>query len=143
MIDSEGLKRHEKKAYTVFMASLALIVLVLLSGVALGIASRNHALINNIILERGRALFRQIVLTRAWASHYGGVYVRKAEGVESNPWLDHPDLTASDGTILTLRNPALMTREISELASIRDGYAFSITSLKPLNPANAPDDFER
>ncbi len=143
MIDSEGLKRHERRAYAVFMSSLALIVLVLLSGVALGVASRNHALINDVILERGRALFRQIVLTRAWASRYGGVYVPKAGGVESNPWLDHPDIEAADGSVLTLRNPALITREISELASLRDGYAFSITSLKPLNPGNAPDAFER
>jgi diguanylate cyclase (GGDEF)-like protein len=71
------------------------------------------------------------------------VYVLKGSGVESNPWLEHPDLEAADGSMLTLRNPALITREISEIVALQDDYRFRITSLKPLNPGNTPDDFER
>jgi diguanylate cyclase (GGDEF)-like protein len=36
-----------------------------------------------------------------------------------------------------------MAREMSELTAGSDGFTFRITSLKPLNPDNAPDDFER
>ena len=44
--------------------------------------------------------------------------------------------------MLTLRNPAQITREISERAARQAGYHFRITSLKPINPGNAADDFK-
>jgi signal transduction histidine kinase/ActR/RegA family two-component response regulator len=40
-------------------------------------------------------------------------------------------------------NPAYMTRQISELAQRNHGTQFHITSLKPIRPANAPDDWEQ
>ena len=133
----------EGKAYRMFLLSLGAMIILLFAGIFLGMAIRNASLVQEIILERGRSLFQQIVLTRRWAAEYGGVYVRKGPGVESNPWLEHPDLEAADGSLLTLRNPALITREISEIAALQDDYRFRITSLKPINPGNAPDDFER
>ncbi|NIR26599.1 MAG: DUF3365 domain-containing protein, partial [candidate division Zixibacteria bacterium] len=39
--------------------------------------------------------------------------------------------------------PAYMTRQMSELARERGLYTFHITSLKPINPANSPDEWER
>jgi diguanylate cyclase (GGDEF)-like protein len=48
----------------------------------------------------------------------------------------------SDGKTYTRKNPALMAREISELAEREGLFRFHITSLRPLNPANAPDAFE-
>jgi len=44
--------------------------------------------------------------------------------------------------VLTLRNPALVVREVSELSAKRSGVTFRAVSLKPLNPGNAPDGFE-
>jgi len=142
-LDTEKLDRDERRAYRIFIASLAAILLILFTGIFIGVAVRNTTLVQDIILERAKSLFQQIVLTRRWAAEYGGVYVRKGPGVESNPWLEHPDLQAADGSMLTLRNPALITREISEIAARGVGYRFRITSLKPVNPGNSPDDFER
>jgi diguanylate cyclase (GGDEF)-like protein len=62
--------------------------------------------------------------------------------MQSNPYLENPDIKAEDGQMLTKKNPALMTREISELSSDKDGFIFHITSLRPLNPHNAADPFE-
>jgi diguanylate cyclase (GGDEF)-like protein len=88
-----------------------------------------------------------IVLTRHWNAEYGGVYVEKKPGIESNPFLRelgvNPDIRASDGRVLTLRNPAIMTREISELARRNNGTEFHMISLKNVNPENRPDDFEK
>ena len=88
-----------------------------------------------------------IVLTRHWNALYGGVYVEKKPGVESNPYLKelgvNPDIRTTDGRILTLRNPAIMTREISELARRDNAVGFHMISLKNLNPENRPDDFEK
>ncbi|MDX9957386.1 MAG: diguanylate cyclase [Spirochaetia bacterium] len=143
MKDTPVTDTDEGRAYHMFLVSLGAVIVLLFSGIFLGVGIRNTSLVHEIILERGRSLFQQIVLTRLWAAQYGGVYVRKGPGVESNPWLEHPDLEAADGSLLTLRNPALITREISEIAALQDDYHFRITSLKPLNPGNAPDDFER
>jgi diguanylate cyclase (GGDEF)-like protein len=42
-----------------------------------------------------------------------------------------------------MKNPALMTREISEYARQSGDFMYHITSLTPLNPDNVPDIFER
>ena len=82
------------------------------------------------------------MLTRKWSAQHGGVYVIKRPGVQSNPYLEKPDLETADGRTLTLKNPALMTREVSELTNESNSFTFHITSLRPLNPDNAPDAFE-
>jgi len=51
-------------------------------------------------------------------------------------------LGCQNGIEYTLRNPALVTRELSELAEGKQAYAFHITSLNPLNPVNAPTEWE-
>ncbi len=87
-------------------------------------------------------LHKQILLTRQWASDHNGLFVLKQKGVEANPYLDLPTVTDAAGHIYFLRNPAMITRELSQYAK-RDGLGFfRVTSLKPVNPANEPDDFE-
>ncbi len=97
-------------------------VLLIVAGLAaIGLELANHqATVEEFVLARARAHFRDIVLTRRWAAEYGGVYVEKREGVEANPYLENPDVVADNGKTYTLRNPALMTREVSELAA-REG----------------------
>ncbi len=133
---------REKKAYARFIVSLGTAILVCFGGIFVGLALRSDELMEKTMLERARSLFENIVHARAWNASYGGVFVPKGPGVESNPWLDRPDLESEQGT-LTKRNPATMTREISEFAARDSSYSFHITSTKPLNPANAPDAFER
>jgi diguanylate cyclase (GGDEF)-like protein len=94
-------------------------------------------------LIRARVLFNTIVLTRKWNANYGGVYVEKRAGVESNPFLMNPDIRTTNGMVLTKRNPALMTREISEYAAREGMFTFHLTSLNLLNPQNKPDAFEK
>ena len=131
--------QHEIRSFRVFMVSVSLAVALCISGGFLGVAIRGRALIEQEMIDRARADFRNIVQTRAWAAHYGGVYVEKRPGMQSNPFLKHPDIKGIDGKIYTLKNPALMTREISERLKQSEGYFFHITSLAPLNPANQPD----
>ncbi|MCP4024053.1 MAG: diguanylate cyclase, partial [Desulfobacteraceae bacterium] len=57
--------------------------------------------------------------------------------------LKNPDITTVTGEVYTKKNPALMTREISKLAEQAGDFQYHITSLKPLNPNNGPDEFER
>ncbi len=93
--------------------------------------------------QQARMLYKQILLTRQWASDHNGLFVLKRQGIKENPFLELPKVKDSSGNIYLLRNPAMITRELSEYAK-RDGLGhFRVTSLKPINPDNSPDDFER
>ncbi|MEO5349883.1 MAG: response regulator [Magnetococcus sp. YQC-3] len=82
---------------------------------------------------------------RHWATRHGGVYVPVDERTPPNQHLAHlpeRDITTPSGKQLTLMNPAYMLRQIMDEHSDLYGTRGKITSLKPLNPANAPDPWE-
>jgi two-component system, NtrC family, sensor kinase len=93
--------------------------------------------------QQARMLYKQILLTRQWAADHNGLFVLQQKGVEANPYLDLPEVTDALGQTYYLRNPAMITRELSEYAK-KDGLGhFRVTSLQPVNPANGPDTFEK
>jgi two-component system, NtrC family, sensor kinase len=93
--------------------------------------------------QQARMLYKQILLTREWASDHNGLFILKRQGLEENPFLELPTVQDSNGNIYLMRNPAMITRELSEYAK-RDGLGhFRVTSLKPINPVNSPDNFEK
>jgi len=131
-----------------YLTLILLIICLIVLSVFWGFGYNAGNLIREELHQQGRAFVQEIVLTREWAASYGGVYVQMRPGTEVNPYLlKLPDVTAvitdSDGKRYTLKNPALMTREISDLTVKRGIITFKITGLNPLNPANAPDAFER
>lgn len=132
----------DRRIYRRFFLTASLVIGLCVSGIFLGLAVRSSMLMHEQVVARARALFGGIVLTRAWNALHGGVYVLKRPGEPSSPYLENPDLAAADGRVLTMKNPAIMTREISELADDKNLFLFRITSLKPLNPHNAADAFE-
>lgn len=134
--------RQEEKIYRTFIVSLALSIALCLSAIFFGMSIRTKAILHEELLTQGRAHFKSILMTRLWNAKYGGVYVEKTNGVKSNPYLENPDIKTIDGRIFTLRNPAMMTREISGFSKVFDNFSFNITSLKPLNPDNRADAFE-
>jgi len=73
-----------------------------------------------------------------------GVFVPVSDEIQPNPYLDVPnrDVLTTDNVLLTKINPAYMTCLIWELAEENDNVTYHITSLKPIRPANAPDDWE-
>jgi len=131
----------------VFFISLSLIVLFFIAAIFFGIYLRSDALMFETIRDEARSYFDLILQTRIWNAQHGGVYVEKKEGVGSNLYLKEvgiePDIVCSNNRVLTMRNPALMTKEISQLIGKRSGVRFHITSLKPINSENSPDRFER
>lgn len=106
--------------------------------------SQIHARTTELMREGARNVFHTIVAARQWNASSQGVYVVTDKSVAPNPHLKGADreLVTSDGTQLTRVNPAYMTRLIAQ--SIRDGsnLQLRIPSLKPINPQNAPDDWE-
>jgi two-component system, NtrC family, sensor kinase len=93
--------------------------------------------------QQARMLYKQILLTRQWASDHNGLFILKKEGSEANPYLDLPTMTDNLGQTYFLRNPAMITRELASYAK-KDGFGhFRVTSLDPVNPLNQPDLFEK
>ncbi len=86
------------------------------------------------------AIAGQVVAFRSWVASTGVVWVDNL----------HPDLKdflkkneCNDDTIYYSKNPALATRELSELVSKSHiGATFRVTSENYRNPQNKPDSFE-
>lgn len=82
---------------------------------------------------------------RLWGTKHGGVYVPATAETPPNPYLSHlvdRDLTLPSGKQLTLMNPAYMVRQMMSDYGKLYGIRGRITSLRPLNPGNAPDNWE-
>ena len=95
--------------------------------------------------SEANAAFQKDVTYRLWAAMQGGVYVTPSDKTPPNPYLAHVpnrDVETTQGNNLTLVNPAYMTRQVHELGKEKYGLRGHITSLKPLRPENAPDEWE-
>ena len=102
--------------------------------------------IQDLALNTARVNFEKDVLFRYWGADHGGVYVPVTAATQPNPYLaeiPERDVVTPSGRLLTLINPAYMTRQLYDLArQKKTGIQGHITSLRPINPINAPDAWE-
>jgi len=109
--------------------------------------ARTTVLIREQAREQAISYLDLVVTSRTWNADHGGVWVLKTPTSPTNPYLRElgvePDTSTVSGTLLTLRNPAAMTNELSRIVARGEGVQFRMTSLKVVNPANAPDRWER
>lgn len=119
------------------------VALVIAMGVSLNLISKEHEeLVYKQLDVQAKVLFSQIVITRKWIASHGGIFVAEPfEGI--SPFLAEPEITDSKGRKYARKSPAMVTKELSEYAKKEGTYWFNITSLKLINPENAPDDFEK
>lgn len=129
-----------------FLINLTWVLAIVIGAIYIGISYRNNTLMLQSIRDQASSFFDLIVKTRTWNAEYGGIYVEKKPGVETNPYLSglgvEPEIKTIDGRVLTMRNPAMMTRELSIISERDAGVQFHITSLKLVNTSNKPDQFE-
>ena len=96
--------------------------------------------------DEGSSFFDEILNVRLWLSNHGGVYVPLDTAGGVNKYLKDivgvDAIIECDGRTFTLKNPALVTRELSESTQHGDRLKYKITSLNLMNPDNAPDSFE-
>ena len=95
--------------------------------------------------SQARVAYEKDVIYRRWNAVHGGVYVSVTKETQPNPHLsDIPerDISTPSGKMLTLMNPAYMTRQAHELEKQKLGVRGHITSLNPIRPENAPDSWE-
>ncbi len=121
-----------------------IIVTLIITTIFFIMAQRQQTYIEKHLLTTARTVYNNIVIVRKWISDHEGVFVVQRDEVNPNPFLDHPILRTTHGDTLILRNPAMVTRELSDLSYIiGKDYSFHLTSLKYINPNNRPDQFER
>lgn len=108
---------------------------------------RNNEEIKERALIEANTIFEHNLAYRRWNTMSGGIYVKVSEKNQPNPYLVAPDrdLRTVDGQMLTLINPFRMTKQTYELLQKQSPLAAinRTVSLKPLNPDNMPDDWER
>lgn len=98
------------------------------------------------VQTRARTMLERDILYRDWVASHGGVYVPITEDSPPNPHLEflpERDVVSSSGLRLTLVNPSYMTHQAFTLGNRTGETVSKITSLKFLNPGNAPDDWEK
>ncbi len=98
-----------------------------------------------LAIKEARANFDKDQAFRLWAAKHGGVYVPPNKRTPPNPYLSHipdRDVVTTGGKHLTLMNPAYVIRQLMDEYTELYGIKGHITSLKVLNPDNAPDEWE-
>ena len=134
--------RSAMKLQYKFMLIIGLVLALSYAAILFAIARLQHDLIIGQASQQARMLFHHIILIREWVSDHQGLFFIKTDQVVENPYLDPPHLQTQQGIVLVKRNPAMVTRELSDYTA-RAGYgSFRVTSLKPINPTNRPDSFE-
>ena len=140
--DSPGFRPLRFRGYFVTALVLwSLAIAVLLAG--------NLTRVSEGVIEqariKARASFKRDMLFRDWNLDHGGVYLPVNESVQPDPWNSSPnrDAVTPLGLKLTQVNPTAMIRLINQLEDSRSRFPSRITSLKPINPANEPDRWER
>ena len=96
-----------------------------------------------ILFEQALTLYNSVVTMREWSSNHGAIYIKAHDNIKPNPYLIDNHTFTKDNELLIKINPAWMTRQISEMSNEKQKYYFKITSLNPMNPINAPDEFEK
>lgn len=110
--------------------------LVVIVSAAINILHANNQA-ENIARAQGLTIMTYLDLVRAWNIKHGGIFVSSKKSSEG---MTAPEI---DPSAMAWINPYVMTIQLSKLADESEHLNFRLTSLKPLNPANAADDWER
>lgn len=145
MVEKPTTPRHQRIWRYAFLLACAWTLLVAAS---LAWNTRQHETsLRELARVKAVTAFERDRIFRRWVSQQGGVYVAVTPKVPPNPLLAHVperDLTTPSGKKLTLINAAYLTRQAFGSAKETDrGGMGRLVSLKPINPANAPDPWER
>ncbi len=136
--------RYIKKSLSLKVLFICAVILIFtLSVTFYFLQSRQKELLLNQVDSQAKILFKQIVLTRRWVADHGGIFVEKLPWVKKNVYLKNSEIVDITGKRYVKENPAYVTRQLSEYSKHEGLYWFHITSLKLVNPSNAPDAFER
>ena len=104
---------------------------------------------------QGRSIAQEILIFRKWASSFGGLWTKdkyspdvgylleiKSNGGDLLAYQGAENLGSVPAFHIYLHNPALATRELSNLSNIEHGWSFRVVSDKYMAKADKPDPWE-
>ena len=94
------------------------------------------------MVNQGRVLTRQIILTRQWVSDSQGVFLRQDSPGAHGGGAFYSDLLPTERGTLQRFTPSMVTKRLSLYSLEQNLYRFRLAGLAPMNPENRPDDFE-
>jgi diguanylate cyclase (GGDEF)-like protein len=137
---------HYFENVRLFLVSLLFVLVLVVTAIFAFLYNRTEHLLLQRLRAQAAAYTDLIRHTREWNSGYGGVYVEKRQGTEANIHLKKlgidPDVAARGGKVFTIRNHAIMIKEISQRSELRDGVRFRVVGTRPLDPNNLPDELD-
>jgi len=147
MINS-SIKHMKKRLAPLYRVATAVFIIwtLIISGFLSWNIANEKTQTYKLAINEAHSVFNKDIAFRYWATRHGGVYVPADKRTPPNPYLTHVqerDITTPSGIHLTLMNPAYMMRQIMEGYSKLYGVKGRLKSLKPLNPVNAPDEWEK
>lgn len=126
-----------------FILGCSLTLIIALGTSFYVISQRQERLLMGQIENEARIIFKQIVITRSWIADHGGIFIEKLPWSTPSPYMKDPEMKDIKGKRYLKQTPAMVTKELSKYAKGKGFYWFHITSLKLMNPENAPDEFEK
>jgi len=134
------------------------VLIVFIIVVTLATASFLHLLDKNYqqqLIKEGRLIAQQVIIFRRWIAGFGTVWTKDKYNPDTGYLVA---LDAQNGVLKSYRtgeelqnldevhfyahNPALATRELSELTNIEYGWSFKAVSDRYLSPTDKPDKWE-
>lgn len=128
---------------TKFVLLIGLVIVVSYGITFYRTSAFQHELVLTQVVNQARMLHKQVLMTRKWVAEHNGLFFLAREDVKPNPFLKEPEIEDTAGRRYVKRNPAMVTRELSEYVAREGFFKYRVTTLKAINPANEPDDFER
>ena len=140
-----GLKRGSEVPYRGYFWLLAFIWTAAVAGSLTWNLADNAREVRSQTLRAAQTLLDKDPLYHEWSILRGGVYVPKIVPADAGVTAQdqNREIVTPSGQTLTLLNPGAVSREVFELLEQQTGVRGHITSLKPFQAANRPDDWER
>lgn len=134
-----ALKLNLEKKFILSIGSVLTLTVLLLF---VFLFKQSQRAIMDQVDHQSKSLLQQVMITRAWIAEHGGIYVKKGPTMKESPYLPGTTVVDAGGAAYVFQTPESVTRILSGYAEQRGLYRFHITSLKPVNPVNAPSPFE-
>jgi hypothetical protein len=113
-----------------FMLIIGVFLAILLASIFWYMSDQTQEGLISELHKEAKIAFEQVVITRHWNAGYGGVYVEKINGVESNPYLRklgvEPDIQSVDGRNFTPQKE-ICWLEVSVLSQVLRYCFFSLS----------------
>lgn len=100
--------------------------------------------VNKLAINVIQSNYAEIDAFRHWIAHQGGVYVQTSDDIKPNPALSNVaerDISTPSGKQLTLVNTPFILRQL--IKGNPASFNAHMTSLDPINPQNAADEWEK